>query len=201
MHYSLVLVGAHNGAKTLPLIKESALLGRVLLVEPVPFLCEALRAAVKDIPNVSVANVCVALEDGMVEFSAPTARANEVLPGADQLGSMNSSHAAAHSQQLAGCFEVLAVESRTFASLLRDYDVTSVDTLFTDTEGYDCELLPDFPFDRVRPRVIVFEFKHSDGPFRVGPKLAGLLLRLEALQYDVSVLDVENMVATRRDAK
>ena len=198
MHYSLVLIGAHDGSKTLETIRDAALRGHVLLVEPVPFLFERLGAAVAGIPNVSLGNFCLAAEDGMVEFAAPTAGATTVVPGSDQLGSLNPEHAVRHFPQLAGHFEVMPVEARSFASLLADYEVESIDTLFTDTEGYDCVLLQDFPFARVKPRTLVFEYKHSDGVFRVGPRLAELLLCLDREGYEVSVLDVENMVARLR---
>lgn len=200
MHYSLILIGAHDGSKTLESIREAAGAGQVLLVEPVPFLFERLGEAVRGIPNVTLGNFCVATEDGMVEFAAPSPSATRVVAGSDQLGSLNPEHAVRHFPQLAGEFEVLPVEARSFASLLEDYDVSSIETLITDTEGYDCVLLPGFPFGRVKPRTLVFEFKHSDGVFRVGPRLAELLLLLDREGYDVSVLDMENMVARLRGA-
>ena len=57
MHYSLILIGAHDGSKTLPLIRESSAKGKVLLVEPVPFLFHRLAQTVSGIPNVTLANV------------------------------------------------------------------------------------------------------------------------------------------------
>ena len=94
--------------------------------------------------------------------------------------------------------ESILADSKTFVSLVRDYEITSIATLFTDMEGFDCELLPTFPFQKVVPKRIVFEFKHSDGTFRVGRKLGDLLIALDVLGYDIRVEDVENMVATLR---
>jgi hypothetical protein len=66
-----------------------------------------------------------------------------------------------------------------------------------DTEGMDAELLPTFPFSKILPNRIIFEFKHADGFFRVGPKLASLLNVLDLWGYRVSPMDAENMAATR----
>ena len=80
-------------------------------------------------------------------------------------------------------------------------NISSIDVLFTDTEGMDAELLPTFPFSRITPNRLIFEFKHSDGFMRVGLKLASLLNFLDLRGYRVSVLDAENMIATHSSIK
>jgi FkbM family methyltransferase len=200
MHYSLILVGAHDGSKTLPLIADASKTGKVLLVEPVPFLFERLQKNVAQLPNIALVNACVSLVDGIVEFTAPKEDVSSPTTFFDQLGSLSADHATNHDPRMASHIEVILAESRTFATLLREHGVTSIDTLFTDTEGYDCELLPTFPFQSMVPKRIVFEYKHADGTFRIGRKLGNLLIALDILGYDIAVQDLENMVAVLRSS-
>jgi FkbM family methyltransferase len=57
-------------------------------------------------------------------------------------------------------FVKITVPCISFDDLLRDYDVEQVNELHIDTEGMDKEILASFPFDRFRPRKVVFEFAH-----------------------------------------
>ena len=198
MHYSLVLIGAHDGSKTLPLIMKASKTGKVLLVEPVPFLFRRLQTNTAQVPNITLVNACVSFVDGVVEFTAPKEDISSPGTVYDQLGSLSADHATNHDPGIAPHFEMILSESTTFGTLLSTHGVTSIDTLFTDTEGYDCELLPTFPFQSVVPRRIVFEYKHSDGTFRVGRKLGDLLIALDVLGYNIQVADNENMVAILR---
>ena len=198
MHYALVMIGAHDGSKNLPAIVEASRDGKVLLVEPVPFLFQRLRKNVAQVPNVILANICISTVDGMVEFTAPKEASSTLGVGFDQIGSLSPKHATNHHFAMADHVEPILAESMTFASLVREYDITSLEMLLTDMEGFDCELLPGFPFARVLPNTIVFEFRHSDGTFRVGRKLARLLTDLDDLGYDIKVRDIENMIATLR---
>jgi FkbM family methyltransferase len=198
MHVALLLVGSHDGRKLQDVITEAATHGAVILIEPVPHLFEALLRNHGDKPNVRCLNCCVALQSGMVTFFAPTDTAASVIPEADQLGSMSRHHAVAHHAALAEHIREIQVAAVTVADLLRQFDIGSIDLLITDTEGHDADLLASFPFDLCAPNQIVFEYKHSDGPVRIGRKLGQLLIRLDNLGYDIRVLDVENCLAVRR---
>jgi hypothetical protein len=96
--------------------------------------------------------------------------------------------------------ETIRSRSESFETLIGSASISSIDILITDTEGMDAKLLPTFPFAKVRPRYIIFEFKHADGTHRVGRKLAALLVLLDSLDYAVRVLDVENLIATHASA-
>lgn len=200
MHCVLVMIGAHDGFKMERQVREAAALGRVLLVEPVPFLFERLSARYAGSPNISLRNIAVATTDGEAMFTAPKQSANAIVPYADQLGSLLGGHAVGHDSRLSGEMELIRVRTSSFGTLLTDENITSLDVLLTDTEGMDADLLPTFPFDRVLPGQIVFEFKHADGVGRVGRKLAKLLTFLDDLGYDIGVMDGENMSAVRRTA-
>jgi len=54
--------------------------------------------------------------------------------------------------------EVISVPSITTSALLEKHNVTKVDVLLIDTEGYDFVILKLFPFDRFRPTAIICEY-------------------------------------------
>jgi FkbM family methyltransferase len=198
MHFALLIVGAHKGERTRDLILGSAARGPVLLIEPVPHLFAALAQSYAGVANVTCLQSCVALEAGTVRFHAPTETAQTAFPWGDQLGSLRAEHAVRHEPALAAHVVDIPVRAVTFRDLVERYDITSLDMLFTDTESYDTILLPGFPFERMRPRQITFEYKHGDGTFNIGRKLGRLLIMLDDLGYDIRVTDFENCLATLR---
>ena len=92
--------------------------------------------------------------------------------------------------------EEITTRALSLETLLSTYDIDYIDTLITDTEGHDARILVNFPFRKFRPRQIMFEFKHSDGTFHIGKRLAHLLVVLEAHGYRNKVIDAENCLAT-----
>ena len=198
MHVALLLVGAHNGRKQRDTILQAARHGSVLLIEPVPYLFRQLAQSYADTGNVVCLNCCVALTPGRVRFHAPTEDAIAVYPWGDQLGSLAPEHAVRHEPALRSHIVELEVAATTFTELVAQFGIASLDTLFSDTEGFDAQLLPTFPFDRLRPNRIVFEYKHADGTFNIGRKLGRLLIMLDELGYDMQIADAENCVAKRR---
>ena len=174
-------------------------LGMFFLVEPVPELFNRLKNLYGHNPNIEFLQAAISTEDAsQVPFYALKSEANEIDPNADQLGSLNPNHAKSHNNLLASTTEI-KVLTLTFESLLIKYGITYIDTLFTDTEGYDARILCSFPFLKFRPRQIIFEYKHSDGVFKIGRMLANLLLLLENFGFEIKVLDAENCLATRLD--
>lgn len=200
MHFSLMVIGAHDGSKIEKYIRQQAELGNVLLVEPVPFLFERLKERFADCPSVRCRPCVVSTKDGEVEFTAPKPSASSVIVWADQLGSLRPGHAVSHRAAMSEHIDIIKMQAVSLATLVNDEDISSLDALVIDTEGMDAELLPTFPFSKVVPQGIVFEFKHSDGVMTVGRKLANLLLRLDELGYRTKVLDTENMIALQPGA-
>jgi FkbM family methyltransferase len=195
MEFSLVIVGAHDGSKTEAFINKAARAGKVLLIEPVPFLFDRLAVRYGSNPNIVLRDFAISRNDGEIVFMAPKASANSLLHFGDQLGSLVPGHATAHHHNMAGHIEPIKVRACSFATLVETEEMDSIHTLFTDMEGMDAELLPTFPFSAVTPGRIIFEFKHADGFMRVGRKLAMLLGCLEDRGYRIHILSEENMLA------
>lgn len=196
--YSLVIVGAHNGGQSADLVAQRAAQGPVLLVEPIGYLFDELAALHADNDAVHVLNAAITEHDvDCVTFYAPRRDSTSVVPYADQLGSLNPVHATTHHPDLKDLVDGIEVPALTFTGLIERYDISDIDLLVTDAEGYDATLLVGFPFAKIRPRYITFEFKHSDGVFTIGRRFAALLILLEDNGYRTSVLDIENCLATR----
>jgi FkbM family methyltransferase len=58
------------------------------------------------------------------------------------------------------------VDGATIASLLDQQGFKSLDLLMIDAEGYDYELLRAFPFERMRPAVVLLEHSHLEAAQR-----------------------------------
>ena len=76
MHFSLVMVGAHDGSKTEQFVRAAAGAGEVLLIEPVPFLFNRLAARYSALPNVRLRNFAISTEEREIDFTAPKETAN-----------------------------------------------------------------------------------------------------------------------------
>jgi FkbM family methyltransferase len=200
MHFSLVIIGAHDGSKTRNIIDQAANFGLVLLVEPVPHLFERLKVNYAGRDNILLLNVAISDRDSeSTPFYAPTIDSNHIAEFGDQLGSLNSLHAISHHTAFANTIRKILVKTLSFGTLIEQFRMSSIDTLYTDTEGFDAAILLKFPFFLLRPRQILFEYKHSDGVFQIGRNLGILLILLDSLSYKTKVLDIENCLATRVD--
>lgn len=197
MDVELVVVGAHNGNKLSSVIRTAAAKGPTVLVEPVRWLFEDLRSTFQDLDNVFFINkaLVTAKNVSIVTFNAPKRNANSFNSVADQLGSMVLEHAQDSVPGVENYFERVRVPATTFQGLFEDLYIKSINGLIIDTEGMDMELLMSFPFYQIKPREILFEFKHADGTMKVGKNLANVLIRLTDMGYEITPVDHENFYA------
>ena len=195
MNYSLVMIGAHDGSKTSAFINERATLGKVLLIEPVPYLFERLSNRFAGNENITCLNEAISDVNGEVDFYMPAADSNEITSYGDQLGSLVPDHAESHDPKFREKIRKIKCKSRTMYALLADFDIRAIDVLWTDMEGYDTACLLSFPFQLVKPAKIFFEARHSDGTMRIGTRFATLLLLFGELKYRVKMHDSANCLA------
>ena len=59
------------------------------------------------------------------------------------------------------------VECKTLNKLIKDYNIKEVSYLYTDTEGHDYDILMNLNLLLIKPKNIIFENKHMDGPRHV----------------------------------
>jgi FkbM family methyltransferase len=193
LKFSLIVIGAHSGDKLSKAIETYSKYGNVLLVEPVPWLFKKLQEKYGSAKSVHLLQAVISENDAdEVSFFAPTESANEIATWGDQLGSLNPVHALGHNKEFSGKINEIKVLGISFGTLINKFEIEQIDVLHTDTEGYDARLLSVFPFDKIKPRELIFEYKHSDGVFTIGKNFAKLLLILDELSYKTQVIDTEN---------
>ena len=193
MKFSLIVIGAHSGEKLSQAIELYSKRGDVLLVEPVPWLFKKLQEKYGSVKSVHLLQAVISENDAEeVSFFAPVESANEIATWGDQLGSLNPIHALGHNKEFFNKIEEIKVRGISFKELINKFEIDEIEMLHTDTEGYDARLLSAFPFDKIKPRELIFEYKHSDGVFTIGKNFAKLLLILDGLSYKTQVIDVEN---------
>jgi FkbM family methyltransferase len=145
----LVQVGANDGVHTDPMHGWIVKFGwRSLLIEPMPEPFAALEELHRDHPNVTLANVAIADQNGTrTMWSHPSGRhaVSTFRPERNILK---------QEAELVG----VEVECMTLSSLLDRHAIQRIDVLQVDTEGYDLDVLRLVDFERFHPSVIHLEF-------------------------------------------
>jgi hypothetical protein len=76
----------------------------------------------------------------------------------------------------------IKVKTTTIDEIIKDFDITEIDLLHTDTEGHDYNILMNYSFI-IKPRKVLFEHKHMDGIFRIGERYEELSNKLLSYGY------------------
>lgn len=170
-----VEIGANDGVKD-DHLRPYILGGRWtgVMVEPVPYVFEKLRANYAGRDGVRFENAAIAETDGtMPFFHLGEGAAGEDPHWYDEIGSFSRETVLQHARQVPALEERLAeteVPVLTFTSLCERHALDRVDIVVIDTEGYDGRLVRAFPFDRFRPRVLVYEHFHLSRTERTGTR-------------------------------
>jgi FkbM family methyltransferase len=163
-----VEIGANDGEQhdhLRPMILQHQWRG--VMVEPVPYVFDRLRANYAGVDGVAVENAAIADRDGHRPFYhlSPSADyQSEGLPQwYDGIGSFSRESVLDH-QRLIPDIESRLVETEvpclTFDSLCAKHGFDHVDLLLVDTEGYDHEVLRHIDFSRHRPVLVIYEHYH-----------------------------------------
>ncbi len=162
-----VKVGAHDGISGDPC--SDILLAntnwRGLLIEPVPYCFDRLRANFHDSQRFRLEHIAIGAPAGQVSFYYVTAKAKQALPDLpawfDQLGSFHRKHIVKH---LKGRLEPFIIECKVQVCPLPDVllrnQIQHVHLLHIDTEGHDLEVLKTVDFANHPPLSIYVEHNH-----------------------------------------
>jgi FkbM family methyltransferase len=161
----VIQVGAHDGSIVDPLRAELVRRPwRGILVEPVPYVFERLRASYGRNPRLVLENAAIADTDGTVEIHhLPETSDGSVWGGYDALGSLRKDVVLKHTELVPDVEQRLVsttVPSLTFESLCKKHGVQRIDIVQTDTEGYDYEVLKLIDLPRWQPGLIMYEHVH-----------------------------------------
>lgn len=164
-----IQVGAHDGTHNDPIsLFRHKPNWHGLLLEPNPRVYARLVKTLALSPQCQALNVAISEGGGTMPFYL--VRNPESCRGghfSDQVSSFDRAHVEkmviwfGYSKAEAGeWIEEVQVSTITFAELLDRMPNRQLDLLFIDAEGADFRLLKTFPFERLRPRMLVFEFAH-----------------------------------------
>lgn len=78
-----------------------------------------------------------------------------------------------------------SVETITWDTLVEKYDIKNIDYLKIDTEGHDWEILNSIDLDKIKPKIIKIEHKHSGKKEEIVNYLHSHGYHVEEFYYDV----------------
>jgi FkbM family methyltransferase len=162
-----VKVGANDGITGDPCsdILLAATNWKGLLIEPVPYCFDRLRANFQDSRRFRLEQIAIGGSAGEAIFYYVDANAIHSIPNLpgwfDQLGSFDKEHILKH---LGGVLEPFIIECKVQVCPLSDAlarnGIQEVHLLHVDTEGHDYEVLKSLDFAEHMPLLIFVEHKH-----------------------------------------
>lgn len=138
-----------------------------VMVEPVPYVFERLRANYGHLERVSLENAAVGPAEGEIPFYylvEATEEERDALPSwYDGVGSFRRDVVLRHADDIPHLTARVVSENvptLTFDSLCRRHGVGRIDLLLIDTEGYDWEIIQAIDLRRYAPVLLVYEHFH-----------------------------------------
>ncbi|WP_018610998.1 FkbM family methyltransferase [Segetibacter koreensis] len=158
-------IGSNDGVSNDPIhvyVKKNKWKG--IAVEPVKSNFEKLKKTYKDYPEVVVVNAAVTSQNGKALIYKIDERFLDQLPSwCTQLASFNKIVIESHKNILPGIDKKITEEVVATINIndyLREINVSKVDLIHIDTEGYDFEILKLIDIDKLDPDLILYEHKH-----------------------------------------
>lgn len=142
-----------------------------ILVEPVPYIFNRLIENYNQTNGLIFENSAIGKTNGYLPFYSIAEKNSlgvshkELLSGfgLDQLGSFNKEVLLKHSGMIPD-FESFVCEIKvptiTFNELVIKHNVSKINLLQVDTEGYDYDILINTDFSKIRPELLIFEHQH-----------------------------------------
>ena len=161
-----VQVGSNDGLHNDPIfaISASSPSWTGILIEPVPYLFEKLKANYRHLPRFIFENIAIGRQRGRLPFYFVSDRARRELDGLpdwhDQLGSFDKNHILKHMIELEPFIEVMNVEVYTLEDVLVRHGWGTIDLLHIDAEGHDWEILSAIDLLVPNPKMIIIEHVH-----------------------------------------
>lgn len=162
----LVQIGSNDGKTGDPLypLLQKYKNWRALFVEPVPYSFKKLKSNYPDNKRFQFENV--AINEGIqMPFYWVNSKAKESLPDLpywfDQLGSFDKTHITKHfDQALEPFIETTILEGINLKTLFERNNISKIDVLHIDTEGYDWNILSQLDLNLFEPSFILYEHNH-----------------------------------------
>tara|TARA_B100000035_G_scaffold111310_1_gene94466 strand:- start:223 stop:840 length:618 start_codon:yes stop_codon:yes gene_type:complete len=195
--FDLVIVGAHNGLGLEELILDQK--NKVLLIEPVNYNFQLLKNRFKNMNNIIFENVGVSDETKQIKFYYVKESSVKKLgkEWASGIGSFKKKHLLDHHRKrfqiIENDIEEVDIEIVVFNDLIEKYNISEIEYLFIDTEGYDYQIIKSIDFNKIKINKVKFEYKHLDDTFKFDIRLLELRERFKKLNYKEIDIDSENI--------
>ena len=172
---TLIQVGANDGKTNDPFYQFITKYGwSGVLLEPQPTVFEeSLTKTYSAYPQIKLENAAIAdgadLSFYQISFSKKrwatglsgfdrTSLERQIESGyVDRKASQNNETPPGNREDY---IEEVRVSTTTFEALLSKYELKNVNVLGIDTEGFDYEVLKSFPFEKIKPELVLFESKN-----------------------------------------
>tara|TARA_Y100001935_G_C17217522_1_gene463436 strand:+ start:405 stop:1022 length:618 start_codon:yes stop_codon:yes gene_type:complete len=195
--FDLIIIGAHTGIGLEELILEQK--NKVLLIEPVSYNLQSLKNRFKNINNIFFENVGVSDKKKQIKFYYVKQSSLKKL-GKDWgsgIGSFKKKHLLDHHRKrfqiTESDIEELDVKIVVFNDLVEKYNISEIEYLFIDTEGYDYQIIKSIDFNKTKINKVKFEYKHLDDTFKFDIRLLELRKMFNQLNYKEIDVDGENI--------
>ncbi len=134
---------------------------RGIIVEPVPYLFEKLTRNYGTINRLIFENVAIAEENCERDFYYVSGQNSGISNSIKGIGSFSIDHI--HKFNFPRKEKDIVsqkIKCLTFEELIRKHEVKKLDLLQIDTEGYDYKILKTINFERIKPKILHYEFCH-----------------------------------------
>jgi len=201
LKFGLVSIGSHTGFWLKEEIEKQT--EKVLLIEPVKYNLEELKKNTKNNLNILIEESAISDKDQVKPFFY--IKHNSVFTlkkhWSSGIGSFNKQHILNHKSKnfkvKESDIEKIDINCLCFKSLVKKYEIDSIEKLMIDAEGAEYEILKSINYDQIKINQILFEKKHFDETFFEGPKLNEIKKILTSFNYVLKNLDKENILATK----
>ena len=170
---------------------------KYIMVEPVPYLFKQLKENYKSFNNIIFLNIAISNYNGIIDLYVPSEKNDfeKLVIWTSQLASTNKDHISTFVPEC--IIDKISVECKTLNSVIKEYNIKQLEYLYTDTEGHDYDILMDLNLSLIRPKNIIFENKHMDGPkhsldINNCPKYFNLLNYFKEFGYDIESQNSED---------
>lgn len=137
-----------------------------ICLEPIPFYFNKLKENYGKLEKIRLINMALhptKNEITMYKIDENAVGKNGVPKWARGISTFNKSIMDKHGKDIPN-YEKLLVEEKvkctSFKNLLTENNVTKIDLLLIDTEGFDYEIIKMVDFKKIKPSIIKFEYKH-----------------------------------------
>lgn len=136
-----------------------------VIVEPTQFWFQKLSETYHNYPQIQLENAAVAETDGEKTFYQVDPRNWYLRLIGGSLSSFSLNTLLKHKWRPGLKRNIISstVPCLSFKMLFSKYQITKIDLLVIDTEGYDYILLSHFDFSHIRPAKVLYEHKHMSG--------------------------------------